>query len=453
MTKEEVAPTPKNALSRQLSFAGVLSLGVGAMVGAGIFVLIGLAAGLAGPALLLAFLLNGIIAVIVGGCYAELATMMPRVGGAYVWTTEGLGPGIGFHVGWMSWFAQAVACALYATGFGIFLIELIAPGGGHQVAATVAACSIACMLLLINMMGTSDLGKVEIFITSAKVGILMIIVGFGAALMFRRPDLSAAYTPFLPEGGRGLISAMGLTFVAFEGYEIIVQAVEEVKDPERAIPRAIFLSIAIVVVIYLLVAAVLFGAVEPPAGMRVYEYLGDMGELGLAETTSQFVPFGRELLLIAGLASTASALNATIYGSSRIALSMGRAGGLPKPVAALHKEHHTPHVAIALTGALIIGVIVGLPLADVAAAADILFLIVFVAVCSVVIRLRHTRPDARRPFRMPLSPYLPGVGILAGIGLAVGLLDVSLRAWIVVTMWISLGVGLSLRRGVSSTTD
>lgn len=438
---------PGPGLVRDLSFLGIVSLGVGAMIGAGVFILTGLAAGLAGPALMLAFVLNGIIALIVGGCYAELCAMMPQVGGAYVWARTGLGRGVGFHVGWMSWFAHSVACALYAVAFGSFLIELVAPGGGNEAAATISACAIAVILLLVNYMGASDMGRLEVFVTTFKVFILMIVVGFGAVLILGRPDVGvSSYTPFFPEGGRGLVSAMGLTFVAFEGYEIIVQTAEEVRDPERLIPRAIFLSIAIVVVVYLLVSWVILGAIEAPEGMQVYQYLGSLGELGLSEATSQFVPKGRELLLIAGLASAASALNATIFGSTRIALAMGRGGDLPKVFAKVHASHHTPQTAIAVTGTVILAVVVGMPLEDVAAAADILFLFVFVAVCSTVIRLRRSRPKARRPFRMPLSPALPMVGVVSGIALAVALLDVSLRAWVVVTLWVSAGLLLSLRR-------
>jgi amino acid transporter len=120
-------------LARKISLLGAISLGLGAMIGAGVFVLSGMAAGTAGPALILAFALNGLIALVVGCCYAELSAMMPRAGGAYIWGKPGLGPFLGFYAGWMSWFAQSIACSLYATAFGSFAATLFQSATGHAV--------------------------------------------------------------------------------------------------------------------------------------------------------------------------------------------------------------------------------------------------------------------------------------------------------------------------------
>ena len=424
---------------------GVTALGLGAMIGAGIFVLTGMAAGKAGPALILAFALNGAVALIVGACYAELATMMPKAGGAYVWAKAGLGNCFGFFAGWMSAFAQLIACALYAAAFGSFTRHLlsatigIAPGDWLGPFATV---SVLLVILVTNYRGAVETGRLGLVVTGLKVAILFVVVVFGLWAIFSRGDGLAAFTPFFPEGIGGLVSAMGITFVAFEGYEIIVQSGEEVKRPGATIPRAIFLSIAIAVALYLLVATVLLGAVTPPPGQALHAYLGELKELGLMEAAGQFVPYGKLLLLIAGLASTASALNATVYGSSRIVFAMGRAEDLPALLGRVHRVRQTPYLALGATGTLMAVVAVFLPIEDIAAGANIMFLLVFIMVCATVIRLRRLRPERTRPFVVPLSPWLPALGIITGLGLAFWLLKVSLIAWGVAAGWLLLGGGV-----------
>jgi APA family basic amino acid/polyamine antiporter len=449
MRPTNLANEGEERLAREIGLFSAVSLGLGAMIGAGVFVLSGMAAGTAGPALILAFSLNGLIALIVGACYAELSTMMPRAGGAYVYAKPGLGPFLGFYAGWMSWFAQTIACSLYATAFGSFAITLFhsltGRALGDGVATTIAVSALLAFSWL-NYTSAEGTGRLEIVVTSLKIAVLLIVVAFGFFAIAGKPEPIAAFTPFFPEGGLGLLGAMGLTFIAFEGYEIIVQTAEEVERPSQTIPRAILISILIAVTLYILVAIVLLGAVTAPAGQSVYQYLGQLGELGLMEAAGQFVSGGKVVLLIAGLASTASALNATAYGSSRIALAMGRGGDLPTRLAGVHPKHRTPHVAIAVTCCVMIAVTLVLPIRDIAAATDIMFLLVFAMVCATVIRLRILWPDRDRPFRVPGSPWLPGIGILAGLLLSIGLIELSVLAWITAGGWLTLGGGVYLLR-------
>ena len=135
---------------------------------------------------------------------------------------------------------------------------------------------------------------------------------------------------FLPNGWHGVLVAMGLTFIAFEGYEIIAQSGEEIKDPKRNLPRATFISIGVVVIIYIAVAFVAIGAITAPAGMRTYEFLGEQGEVAIIEAARQIMPYGGLILVISALASTMSALIATTYSSSRVSFAMGRDFNLPK---------------------------------------------------------------------------------------------------------------------------
>jgi len=281
---EDNTTEPKPRLKRELGLFSITAFGVGAMVGAGVFVLTGIAAGTAGPALILAFIANGVIALIVGSCYGELAAMVPRTGGAYVWARMGLGPVFGFLAGWMSWFAQTFACALYATAFGSFTISLLHTVAGPEIIgerelAPAVSVALLAMLLFINYRGAASAGRVEVLVTGLKVALLTVVVVFGFGAISDAPDPIALYQPFLPEGMMGLVAAMGLTFVAFEGYEVIAQSAEEVADPTRLVPRAILRSIAIAVTIYVFVAVVMLGAVTAPDGGPVYRYLGGLGEL------------------------------------------------------------------------------------------------------------------------------------------------------------------------------
>lgn len=437
-------PQPELPLARNLSLASATALGLGAMIGAGIFVLTGLGAGEAGPALILAFALNGVIALIVGSCYAELAAMMPRDGGAYVWAKPAFSPLLGFFAGWMSWFAQAIACALYATAFGSFAVELVNTVGNPAPMSLLhfkVGVSLALLagILLVNYWGAAETGRLEILVTSLKIALLVVVIAGGFVVMSGNIDPPAAYTPFMPEGWLGLLGAMGLTFVAFEGYEIIVQTAEEAKDPTHTIPRAIMLSIFVAVTIYLLIAIVLFGGVTTPSGEPVHHFLGGLGELGIMEAAGQFIPYGKQILLVAGLASTASALNATVYGSTRIAYALGRDGDLPAFFASVHPTHRTPYRAIQISGIIMLLFTLSLPIKDIAAAADIMFLLVFTLVCATVIRLRRRWPERKRPFRVVLSPYVPAIGMMAGIVLAAALFRISLVAWLTSGAWLIVG--------------
>jgi amino acid transporter len=231
-----------SGLTRDLGLLSVVMLGLGAMIGAGVFVLTGMAAGEAGPGLILAFIANGVIAVIVGSCYAELSAMLPRAGGAYVWARPALGPLAGIFAGWIGWFAQAVACALYALGFGSFATTLLVDAiGDHGLPADLLpmmfAMGIVLLFLWINYLGSSTTGRIETIVTGLKVAILLVVVTFGLRQMFSSPEPLSALQPFLPNGWTGVVAAMGLTFIAFEGYEIIVQTAEEAIDPARTLPK------------------------------------------------------------------------------------------------------------------------------------------------------------------------------------------------------------------------
>jgi len=413
-------------LTRDLGFWDVTLIGVGAMIGAGIFVLVGSAAGRAGPALILAFVLNGIVALLTALVYAELGSAMPSAGGSYVFIRQALPGPFSFLAGWMSWFAHAVAGSLYALGFGSFTVEILRVAGWdvttmgflatlpHHTAAVAFGILIALLFFYINFRGASETGAAGAFVTLGKVLVILLFVTGGLWVLMRNPERLATFQPFAPNGLGGVFLAMGITYVAFEGFEVIVQAGEEVKDPKRTIPKAVMTAMVIVIPTYVLVSIALLGAIDPPAGEGlVWEWLGSVKELGLARAATQVMPFGNVVILLGGLLSTMSALNATTFSATRVSFAMGRDRFLPELFSRIHKENRTPHLALGITGGLILFMLVALPLESVAASASLMFLLLFlmVNVSSLFIRRRYGDKLAYGY----LTPFFPAVPVLAVI--------------------------------------
>lgn len=452
MSNHAVTDGSEIALSRTLGLLDITMIGVGAMIGAGIFVLTGIAAGEAGPALVLAFLFNGIVTTFTALSYAELGSCFPEAGGGYLWVKEGMGGTQGFLAGWMSWFAHAVACSVYGLGFGHFALELWHLVGlptfglSDNQFALVIMLFIVGLFAYINYRGASETGLVGNVVTIAKVIILAVFIGFGLYAMINRPDSVAVFREnLLPNGIGGVFVAMGLTFIAFEGYEIIAQSGEEVMNPKHNIPRAIFISIVIVVIVYVLVAFVAIGAVTQTDGLPVWDYLAREKEIAIVRAAENFMPAGGILILISGLASTMSALNATIYSSSRVSFAMGRDNNLPDVFGRIHAKMHTPYWAIFLSAILIGGMGLALPIEEVAVAADIMFLLMFAQVNITVMTLRRRRPDLDRGYFVPFFPWPAVIGIVTNIALAgflafeIGRVGLISAGWIIGGMFLYWG--------------
>ena len=452
MDRNRNSPTPKSGevtLSRDLGLFTVTMIGVGGMIGAGIFALTGIAAGVAGPALVLAFLLNGMVTLLTAMAYAELGSAFPRAGGGFLWVKEGLGGTHGFLAGWMSWFAYIAAGSLYALTFGRFASELWVMAGMPTLGLSVEHMTWAFMILVIaaftylNYRGAAETASVGNMITVIKIIILGFFVVFGVLAMSRADAWQERFTTgFLPNGVGGILVAMGLTFIAFEGYEIIAQSAEEVVDPKRTIPRATFISVLIAVIIYLLVGATAIGATVPPAGMAAYEYLGLKEETAIVEVAQQVFPLGigGVVLLLSGLVSTMSALNATTYSASRVSFAMGREYNLPPIFSQIHPQRHTPHWAVVCSGALMVVLALLAPIETAAAAAGIMFLLVFIQVNLTVMVLRQRQPDLERGFTTPWFPAVPIIAILCNGLLALYLFTYTPVAWYFALGWTVAGL-------------
>ena len=478
-------------LSRDMSLFDITFIGVGAMIGAGVFALTGFAAGLAGPALTLAFLLNGFVAMFTAVSYAELGAAFPEAGGGYLWVKEALVDPNGFYAGWMSWFAHAVACSLYAVTFGVFFVELVVystplPHEFHLLGVFTPlmtekglAVLMVAAFAYINYRGAEETGKAGVIVTGIKVIILGAYIAFGVYATVTAPEWTDKFLrnpSFMPNGTFGILGAMGFTYIAFEGYEIIVQSGEEVVNPGENVPKAVFYSMLIVVPIYILVAFASIGGIRvvgpivEMAGMTgqpevyTWELLGNLGELGIIRAAGQFMPYGVPLLLFAGLAATMSALNATIYSSSRVSFAMGRDRALPGFFDSVHPEKRTPHWAIFLSAILIAAMAVALPIESVAASADIMFILLFVQVNWTVVRMRQTHPDLPRTYTVPYMPWPPLIGIglqllltpflLLELGLEPGLTGQNSHGFVaLVATAVWMGLGLMVYYGYSKEQE
>ena len=452
-----MADKKNNSGSKQPTFARDLGLfdatmiGVGAMIGAGIFVLTGLAAGEAGPASILSFALNGLVTLITAFAYAELASAIPRAGGGYSFVRMAFPGATGFVTGWMLWFAYTVACSLYALGFGGYFWELFlkyVPGladsihsvfGEHSVVLVVTAF-IASVFIWLNMRGAEVTGKTENILTLAKIAILSVFIFFGLSQVFSEPTQSIEnFTPFFPKGLGGVLVAMGLTFIAFEGYDLIATVAEEIKNPEKNIPRATFISLGITIIIYLLILFVSLGAIN--GGEPTWEFLGRYKETAIVRAAEAFMPaIGVGLIVFGGLLSTMSALNATVMAASRVAFSMGRDLWLPPRMSKIHSTRRTPYIAVFVTGFILIIMAVTLPIEAVGSAASLIFLLTFAMVNLSLIALRRKYPEIPRKYRVPFYPFLPILGFVLNIFLALYQFNFQPIAWFVTIGWIAVGL-------------
>lgn len=438
--------------ARDLGLFDASMIGIGAMIGAGIFVLTGIAAGEAGPAAILAFALNGVVTLLTAFAYAELSSTIPEAGGGYSFVKRAFPGPIGFISGWMLWFAYTVACSLYALGFSSYFWEffhkyiptvthIVSVSIGERAGGILITIFICAFFVWLNARGAEVTGKAENVITIAKIIVLIIFVYYGLAQIWSEPQAAVAnFTPFLPKGFAGVTIAMGLTFIAFEGYDLIATVAEEIKEPEKNIPKATFISLGVTMVVYLLILFVALGAVHTE-GMETWQFLGEHGETAIVMAADSFMPsFGVALIVFGGLLSTMSALNATVLASSRVAFSMGRDRWLPEKVATIHPTRRTPHIAIILTGVILLIVALTLPIETVGSAASLMFLLTFTLVNLALIVLRRRSPGAKPTYRVPLFPYIPLAAAVLNMGLAVYQFNFNPMSWFVAIGWIVLGL-------------
>ena len=434
-------------LARTLGIPEVTLLGIGALLGGGVFTLLGSAASLSGGGLVLSMLLGSSIAFINLNAYVALATTFPQAGGAYHWIREGLGDLSGFLSGWCSWMASAVACALYAVSFAYFMQELLfnyflLPHVFFSDSTWLVVFTLAILFIFgsINYHGVKLSGKIGGAIVITIIGILAFYITYGLKHMIAYPELVAFnFTPFLPMGIAGVIQAAALFYIAFEGSEIQAQTGEEVENPAKVLRIGLFSSWAIVSIMYVLIAIIVVGTTEGH-GIPSWQFLGNVSERAIIESAKGVMPFGYLVMLLGGLLANIAALNATIYSSSRILFSLGRDKLVFASLGVMHPINYVPTRALMVSLVIIAFVSVLLPLKDIASAASMLFIVLFLLLNLAYIQLRRKKPEAKWEYIVPFEPYLPLVAVFFYAILAIALFHVSSVAIYFLCIWILIGL-------------
>jgi APA family basic amino acid/polyamine antiporter len=438
---------PAAALSRELSLFHLTMMGVGMMIGAGAVIGMGHSVRLAGPGgTLVAFALDGLIALFTAMSYAEMSSAVPKAGSIYNFARIAFGRGTGFAAGWMSWFASSVAGTFYAVVFGEYMIDFLGQLGAldwlpltNYWQVRLLGVAVSLLFVWINYRGVSSTGGTASFLTLGQTATLGFIGLFGVVVFFREPERLANFQPFLPRGWNGILICMGFEYIAFEGYEVIAEAGDEAIDPRRSLPKAILLSVLIVTLTYVLVSFALIAGVKE-VGLPAWEWLGGFGEKGFGQAMAKLLPLGNLLAVLTVVFASTSALNATVYSATRASYALGRDHMLPAFFGKISRRRSTPHLALAATG-LIIGICLFLPITDIASGASIMFLFMFLLANLAVIRMRWSmEEELRYGYRMPLFPFFPLAAIILQAVLAVFIINVSWIAWVVAPSWIAVGL-------------
>ena len=440
--------TNSTGLVRSLSLSQAIMIGVASMIGGAIFVLVGPGISAAGPALIVAFLLNGIITLFTALTYAELGSALPATGGGYKWIREGLPRPNSYLSGWMAWFAHSIAGSLYAVAFGTFFghllksAEIIDDTFGIPLEKLFAIIAII-IFAIVNIRGSSHTGKVGSAITFTQLGIIgALVIAALAAMTFTNPNWPTNFQDFFPNGTSGLIMAMGLTFIAFEGYEIIAQAGDEIKKPKKNIPKAILISLGIVISVYVLFAFVFIGGLDPlQIGQPAWEFIGSYGDLGIIEAAEYYLPFGALIVLAGGFVSTLAALNATTFAASRVSFAMGRNHDLPPVFNKLHEKYRTPFVSTICSAIVMLVLALSFDLTMIALAASVMFLFLFAQVNIACITIRRLAKEKKLVygFKTPFFPLVPIIGFGLVCILAIYLLFSQPLSWAIAIVWIVIG--------------
>jgi APA family basic amino acid/polyamine antiporter len=421
-------------------------VGVSAMLGAGIFVLSGVAMKHAGPAAALAFALNGVITLLTAFSFAELAAAFPESGGSYVFARKVFPIGGAFAAGWVLWMAYLMAAALYALGFGAFFsfsLQLagewlgrpFSPPSYLPVLVALVAAALNVGLLLRGGAGAGN------SVALAKIVAFLVIVIPGLVLVAQSEPtaLRAELVPFFPHGFSGVAVAMGFTFIALEGFEVIAAVGGEVKDPETTIPRAMFLSIGITLTIYLLLLFVMLCLGGPGGGTSAWQDLGQRGDQAVAVAVQRYLgSFGGFVVVMAGLLATFSALTSSLLAASRVSFSMARDRALFRVLGRLDRDE-TPTYAVLLSGGLACALVTLLGDVELAGiTASLIFLLSFALVngAGLLVRVRAGKLGS---YQAPLYPVLPLVGITACLGLAVFQATIKWQASVLALGWLALG--------------
>lgn len=387
-------------LAQSLGLLEALTIGIGTMIGAGIFVLPGLIVAEVGPAAVLSFFIGGVIALFNAMAAAEVATGMPKSGGGYYFISRALGPLWGAVLGWGSLFGLVFASAFYMVGFGEYVHTIVG------VPVPVYAVGMTALLTGLNLGGSKAAGQLQNLIVAILVVVLLLFLGRGMASA--DPTFLTGST-FAPFGFGAVLAGTATLFVTYAGFGEIASMAEEIRDPGRNLPFALLGSVLTVTIIYCLVLLVCL-ALRPWQSLTGPTLVADLAQ-------DLMGPLGRGAILLGAVLATVSSANASIMSASRISFAMGRDALIWEWINEVHPRFRVPHRAIVVTGALTIVVILLGDIELLAEAAGLLHLLLYGLMSVACVVLRGARPAAYQPvFRTPLFPFVPLVGALACFG-------------------------------------
>ncbi|MGB3455556.1 MAG: amino acid permease [Litorimonas sp.] len=407
-------PGASKKLARNLGLFDVYSISTGAMFSSGLFLLPGIAAASTGNSVFLAYFFAGFLIMPAMYCMAELATAMPKSGGTYYFLDRAMGPLVGTIGGFGSWIAVVFKAAFALVGMGAYI------GLYLDLPFTITAMALAIAFGVINVVGAKETTKLQRWLVTTLVVILVGFTLLGLAAASRGPEpflqLNADYGAFFLSGTVGFISTIGLVFVSYAGLTKLTSVAEEIKDPDRNIPLGMTLSLLTATVLYTLGTFVLIKVLEPEALFGSLTPIADAGRVFMGNWP---LDLGVVLIVVAAIAAFASTGNAGIMSASRYPYAMAKDRLLPDRFGTLGK-YKTPTTSILFTVIVMIAVIAIFDVAEVAKLASAFQLLLFILVCVAVIVMRESRIPTYKPgFRTPLYPWVPIAGVLIGFWLII----------------------------------
>jgi basic amino acid/polyamine antiporter, APA family len=476
----EEAADNKHGLKKTLTSFNLITLGIGAIIGAGIFVLTGQAsAQYAGPAIVLSFVVSGLACAFAGLCYAEFASMIPIAGSAYTYSYATMGEFLAWIIGWDLILEYLFAASTVAVGWSGYVVSFLgdfginipvqltaAPGspmvnvpgeGWRQLTSNLSTAlvqqginidSLQQVHAIINLPAMIVIALITMLLIvgireSAGFNNIMVVVKVAVILLFIAIGLffvnTANWHPFIPKntgqwghfGWSGILRAAGVIFFAYIGFDAVSTAAQEAKNPQKDMPRGIMGSLGVSTVLYILVAIVLTGIVS-------YTMLNVSDPVAVGVNAMGEKMFWlRPIIKVAAIAGLSSVILVMLLGQPRIFYSMSRDGLLPPVFSKVHPKFKTPYISSLLTGSVAIVLAGVLPISILGELVSIGTLLAFAIVCIGIIVLRKTRPDLPRPFKTPFVPVLPALGALICFAQMAAL---PLDTWLRLFGWMALGL-------------
>jgi basic amino acid/polyamine antiporter, APA family len=427
-----------HGLKKAVGAAQLTAMGVGAIIGTGIFVVIGEGANIAGPAVILSFILAAVACAFSALSYAELASSIPVSGSAYTYTYATLGEIIAWIIGWDLILEYGVSVAAIAVGwggnlnafldsaFGVALPDAIAKSPEDGGVFNLPAVFIVLAITLLLVRGVTESARVNFVMVVVKLTVLLFfivvaMVNFG----------TGNFTPFAPNGFDGVTAATAIIFFAYIGFDAVSTGSEEARNPSRDLPIAIIGSLVICTVFYVLTAIGALGVASPA------QLAESDAPLAAALEDGAGISWAASILALGAVVAITSVVLVIMYGQTRIFFAMCRDGLLPQRLATVNQRYGTPARLTIGLGILIAILAALVPLSEIVKLVNIGTLFAFVLVNIGVIILRKTRPEMPRPYRVPWSPVLPILGVLFAVYL---MLDLPVDTWIRFVVWLVLGI-------------